>query len=57
MRLGAVIITMGDRPGELRALIDSVRRQNGDPVEIVVVGNGAPRGGGAAGGRSVVGAE
>ncbi|MFE7571134.1 glycosyltransferase family 2 protein, partial [Streptomyces sp. NPDC057539] len=42
MRLGAVIITMGDRPGELRALIDSVRRQNGDPVEIVVVGNGAP---------------
>ncbi|MFD7285356.1 glycosyltransferase family 2 protein [Streptomyces sp. NPDC059863] len=44
MRLGAVIITMGDRPGELRALIDSVRRQNGDPVEIVVVGNGAPVG-------------
>ncbi|MFE4645974.1 glycosyltransferase family 2 protein, partial [Streptomyces sp. NPDC056730] len=37
MRLGAVIITMGDRPGELRALIDSVLRQNGDPVEIVVV--------------------
>ncbi|MFC9652606.1 glycosyltransferase family 2 protein [Streptomyces sp. NPDC056450] len=44
MRLGAVIITMGDRPGELRALIDSVLRQNGDPVEIVVVGNGAPVG-------------
>ncbi|MFJ9031710.1 glycosyltransferase family 2 protein [Streptomyces sp. NPDC102274] len=44
MRLGAVIITMGDRPGELRALIDSVRHQNGDPVEIVVVGNGAPVG-------------
>ncbi|MFE4533821.1 glycosyltransferase family 2 protein [Streptomyces scopuliridis] len=53
MRLGAVIITMGDRPGELRALIDSVRRQNGDPVEIVVVGNGAPVGAVPAGVRTV----
>lgn len=44
MRLGAVIITMGDRPGELRALLDSVARQDGDPIEIVVVGNGAPVG-------------
>ncbi|MFE3738688.1 glycosyltransferase family 2 protein [Streptomyces sp. NPDC059096] len=44
MRLGAVIITMGDRPGDLRALLDSVVRQDGDPVEIVVVGNGAPVG-------------
>jgi GT2 family glycosyltransferase len=44
MRLGAVIITMGERPGELRALIDSVARQQGEPVEIVVVGNGAPVG-------------
>lgn len=42
MRLGAVILTMGDRPAELRALLDSVRGQQGDPVEIVVVGNGAP---------------
>jgi GT2 family glycosyltransferase len=44
VRLGAVIITMGDRPGELRALLDSVVRQDGDPIEIVVVGNGAPVG-------------
>ncbi|MDN3295438.1 glycosyltransferase [Streptomyces ficellus] len=42
MKLGAVIITMGNRPDDLRALIDSVAKQDGDPVEIVVVGNGAP---------------
>ncbi|MHC5705117.1 glycosyltransferase family 2 protein [Streptomyces sp. PKU-MA01144] len=42
MKLGAVIITMGDRPDDLRALIDSVAKQDGDPVEVVVVGNGAP---------------
>ncbi|MFF0447997.1 glycosyltransferase family 2 protein [Streptomyces sp. NPDC004609] len=33
---------MGDRPGDLRALLDSVARQKGDPIEVVVVGNGAP---------------
>ncbi|MFD4720565.1 glycosyltransferase family 2 protein [Streptomyces sp. NPDC058423] len=42
MKLGAVIITMGNRPEDLRALIDSVAKQDGDPVEVVVVGNGAP---------------
>ncbi|MGW2559242.1 glycosyltransferase family 2 protein [Streptomyces sp. NPDC001514] len=42
MKLGAVIITMGNRPDDLRALLDSVAKQEGDPVEIVVVGNGAP---------------
>ncbi|MFB6617221.1 glycosyltransferase family 2 protein [Streptomyces sp. NPDC085524] len=40
MRLGAVIITMGNRPDDLKALIDSVARQEGDPVEVVVVGQG-----------------
>ncbi|MFJ9592190.1 glycosyltransferase family 2 protein [Streptomyces virginiae] len=40
MRLGAVIITMGNRPEELKALLDSVARQEGDPVEVVVVGQG-----------------
>lgn len=40
MRLGAVIITMGTRPDELKALLDSVARQEGDPVEVVVVGQG-----------------
>ncbi|MFE7123297.1 glycosyltransferase family 2 protein [Streptomyces sp. NPDC057617] len=53
MRLGAVIITMGDRPAELRALLDSVAGQEGDPVEIVVVGNGAPVGDVPAGVRTV----
>ena len=42
MKVGAVIITMGNRPDELRALLDSVAKQDGDPVEAVVVGNGSP---------------
>lgn len=42
VKLGAVIITMGNRPDDLRALLDSVAKQQGDPVEVVVVGNGAP---------------
>jgi GT2 family glycosyltransferase len=41
-RLGAVIITMGNRPDELNALIESVRSQQGPAVELAVVGNGAP---------------
>ena len=41
-KVGAVIITMGNRPAELRALLDSVARQDGDPVQVVVVGNGSP---------------
>ncbi|MEU2671410.1 glycosyltransferase [Streptomyces sp. NPDC007164] len=42
MKLGAVVITMGNRPDELRALLDSVAGQDGDRVEVVVVGNGTP---------------
>ncbi|MBC9713657.1 glycosyltransferase family 2 protein [Streptomyces sp. TRM66268-LWL] len=42
MKVGAVIITMGNRPDELRALLDSVAKQDGDRVEVVVVGNGSP---------------
>jgi GT2 family glycosyltransferase len=42
MKLGAVIITMGNRPDELRALLESVAGQVGDRIEVVVVGNGAP---------------
>ncbi|MFB7560661.1 glycosyltransferase family 2 protein [Streptomyces brevispora] len=42
MKLGAVIITMGNRPAELRALLDSVAEQDGDRIEVVVVGNGSP---------------
>jgi GT2 family glycosyltransferase len=41
-RLGAVVLTMGNRPEELRALLDSVAKQDGDRIETVVVGNGAP---------------
>lgn len=41
-KLGAVVLTMGNRPEELRALLDSVAKQDGDPIEVVVVGNGAP---------------
>ncbi|MEU5217525.1 glycosyltransferase [Streptomyces sp. NPDC020807] len=33
---------MGTRPDDLRALIDSVAKQEGDPVEVVVVGQGTP---------------
>jgi GT2 family glycosyltransferase len=40
MRLGAVILTMGNRPAELLDLLESVRVQKGDPIEVVVVGNG-----------------
>ncbi|MFI8828300.1 glycosyltransferase family 2 protein [Streptomyces sp. NPDC053431] len=40
MKLGAVIITMGNRPDDLRALLDSIARQQGEPVETVVVGQG-----------------
>jgi GT2 family glycosyltransferase len=42
MKLGAVVLTMGNRPEELRALLDSVAKQQGDRVEVVVVGNGSP---------------
>jgi len=42
VRVGAVVITMGNRPDELRALLDSVAAQEGAPVEVAVVGNGAP---------------
>ncbi|MFF2542159.1 glycosyltransferase family 2 protein [Kitasatospora sp. NPDC058063] len=40
-RLGAVIITMGNRPAELNALIEAVRAQEGPAVELAVVGQGA----------------
>ncbi|MBB5936658.1 hypothetical protein FHS42_003733 [Streptomyces zagrosensis] len=42
LSVGAVVLTMGNRPDELRALLDSVARQQGDPVQVVVVGNGSP---------------
>lgn len=42
LKLGAVIITMGNRPAELRDLLDSVAKQEGPPIEVALVGNGSP---------------
>ncbi|MGP3982364.1 glycosyltransferase family 2 protein [Streptomyces sp. KR80] len=42
LKLGAVVLTMGNRPDELRALLDSVAKQHGERIEVVVVGNGSP---------------
>ena len=36
MKVSCVILTMGDRPGDLERAIASVAAQQGDPVEIVV---------------------
>ncbi|MFD7546323.1 glycosyltransferase family 2 protein [Streptomyces sp. NPDC059578] len=41
-RMGIAILTMGNRPIELRALLDSVARQDLAATRIVVVGNGSP---------------
>jgi GT2 family glycosyltransferase len=42
LKVGAVVITMGNRPAELRALLESVAKQQGPAVEVAVVGNGSP---------------
>jgi GT2 family glycosyltransferase len=42
LTVGAVVITMGNRPRELQELLDSVAKQQGPAVEVAVVGNGAP---------------
>ena len=42
LRLGAVVLTQGTRPVELKALLDSVAAQRGPAVQTVVVGNGVP---------------
>src|SRR5215471_10069467 len=41
MKLSCVILTMGDRPAELKRAIGSALAQQGDGLEVVVVGNGA----------------
>ncbi|MEU5417922.1 glycosyltransferase [Streptomyces sp. NPDC020667] len=41
-RLGVAILTMGNRPTEVRDLLDSVAKQDTRPARIVVVGNGTP---------------
>ncbi|WP_049578621.1 glycosyltransferase family 2 protein [Streptomyces sp. SBT349] len=42
LRVGVAILTMGDRPEELAALLRSVAMQDTPASRIVVVGNGAP---------------
>ncbi|MBC9712462.1 glycosyltransferase [Streptomyces sp. TRM66268-LWL] len=44
-RLAIAIVTMGNRPREVAALLDSVAKQNVAPARIVIVGNGARLGG------------
>ncbi|MFJ5709912.1 MULTISPECIES: glycosyltransferase family 2 protein [unclassified Streptomyces] len=40
-RVGVAVLTMGTRPAELGALLDSVARQDEPAARVVVVGNGA----------------
>lgn len=40
LRIGVVIVTMGNRPQELDALLDSVAAQSTKAARVVVVGNG-----------------
>lgn len=41
-RVGVAVLTMGDRPAELNALLDSVAKQDEPVARTVVVGNGTP---------------
>jgi GT2 family glycosyltransferase len=66
VKLCCVILTMGNRPAELSKAVESVLGQRGDPVDLLVVGNGTdllplppgvrtlrlPRNLGVAGGRN-----
>ncbi len=41
-RIGVAVLTLGNRPAELRALLDSVAKQDEEAARVVVVGNGTP---------------
>src|SRR5690606_25292597 len=41
VRISCVVLTMGNRPAELRRAIDSVFEQRDADVDVIVVGNGA----------------
>lgn len=41
MKLSVVVLTMGNRPVELKKAVDSALSQKGVDVEIILVGNGA----------------
>lgn len=40
MKVGVIILTMGERPDELQRAVDSVRAQRNVALDVVVVGNG-----------------
>jgi GT2 family glycosyltransferase len=42
IRLGVVVLTMGNRPAEVAAQLASVNAQQGPPLRVVVVGQGVP---------------
>ncbi|MFG2426900.1 glycosyltransferase family 2 protein [Streptomyces sp. NPDC048590] len=41
-RVGVSVVTMGDRPRQVEALLASVAMQDARPARVVVVGNGSP---------------
>ncbi|MCI3278987.1 glycosyltransferase family 2 protein [Streptomyces cylindrosporus] len=41
-RIAVAVVTMGNRPAEVEALLESVAKQDHAPARIVVVGNGCP---------------
>lgn len=41
-RIGVSVVTMGDRPEQVEALLASVAMQDVRPSRVVVVGNGSP---------------
>ncbi|WP_394434688.1 glycosyltransferase family 2 protein [Streptomyces sp. SGAir0957] len=41
-RLGVAIVTMGNRPKDVDALLESVAKQDAPPTRVVMIGNGTP---------------
>ncbi|MFJ8824906.1 glycosyltransferase family 2 protein [Streptomyces sp. NPDC102467] len=41
-RLGVAIVTMGNRPDDVNALLESVAKQDAPPARVVMIGNGTP---------------
>ncbi|MFI0236476.1 glycosyltransferase family 2 protein [Streptomyces sp. NPDC016845] len=41
-RLGVAIVTMGNRPKDVDALLESVAKQDARPARVVMIGNGTP---------------
>ncbi|MEU6390358.1 glycosyltransferase [Streptomyces sp. NPDC046939] len=41
-RLGVAIVTMGNRPKDVDALLESVAKQDAPPTRVVLIGNGTP---------------